>query len=52
MEKITTSELANAIKAALSLPDAPRQAAAARLSASDGRGQIADRIEAMVAKAA
>ena len=52
MEKITASELASAITAALALPEAPRKAAAARLGASDGRNAVADRIEAMVAQAA
>lgn len=49
MEKITSAELAAAIKAALELPQGPRKAAAARLRASDGRGDIVRRIEAMVA---
>jgi UDP:flavonoid glycosyltransferase YjiC (YdhE family) len=49
MEKITAAELAGAIQAALELPTGPRQAAAARLRASDGRGEIVRRIEAMVA---
>lgn len=48
MEKITASELATAIKAAIALPDVPRKAAATRLGASDGRAQIADHLEAMV----
>ena len=50
MEKITAAELASAIQAALDLPASPRQAAAARLRASDGRGEIVRRVEAMVAK--
>jgi UDP:flavonoid glycosyltransferase YjiC (YdhE family) len=49
MEKITAVELARAIRAALELPTAPRQAAAARLRASDGRGDIVQRVEALVA---
>jgi UDP:flavonoid glycosyltransferase YjiC (YdhE family) len=49
MEKITAAELAGAIQAALELPAGPRQAAAARLRASDGREEIVQRIEAMVA---
>jgi UDP:flavonoid glycosyltransferase YjiC (YdhE family) len=49
MEKITAAELAGAILAALELPAGPRQAAAARLRASDGRGDIVQRIEAMAA---
>ena len=49
MEKITAAGLAAAIHAALELPAGPRQAAAARLRASDGRGEIVRRTEAMVA---
>ena len=49
MEKITTAELAGAIRSALELPAGPRQAAAARLRASDGRGEIVRRIETIVA---
>jgi vancomycin aglycone glucosyltransferase len=49
MEKITEAELAGAIKAALDLPAGPRQAAAARLRASDGRAEIVRRVEAMIA---
>ena len=49
MEKITAIELAEAIQAALELPAAPRQAAAARLRASDGRGDIVRRLESMLA---
>ena len=48
MEKITAAELSGAIQAALELPASPRQAAAARLRASDGRGQIVRRVEEMV----
>lgn len=48
MEKVTATQLAGAIRAALELPSAPRQAAAERLRASDGRGDIVRRIEAMV----
>jgi UDP:flavonoid glycosyltransferase YjiC (YdhE family) len=48
MEKITAAELADAILAALELPAGPRQAAASRLRASDGRGDIVRRVEAMV----
>jgi UDP:flavonoid glycosyltransferase YjiC (YdhE family) len=47
MEKITAAGLAAAIHAALALPAGPRQAAAARLRSSDGRGEIVRRIEAM-----
>lgn len=49
MQKTTAAELAGAILAALELPAGPRQAAAARLQASDGRADIARRIEAMIA---
>ncbi len=49
MEKITAAELAAAIQAALQLPAGPREAAAARLRASDGRGDIVRRVEALVA---
>jgi len=49
MESITAVELAEAIRTALELPAGPRQAAAARLHASDGRGEIVQRIEAMIA---
>jgi UDP:flavonoid glycosyltransferase YjiC (YdhE family) len=49
MEKITAAKLAGAIQAALELPANPRHAAAARLRASDGRGEIVRRVEAMVA---
>jgi hypothetical protein len=48
MESITAVELAGAIRTALELPASPRQAAAARLRASDGRRDIVQRIEAMV----
>jgi UDP:flavonoid glycosyltransferase YjiC (YdhE family) len=48
MESITSVELAGAIRTALELPAGPRQAAAARLRASDGRGEIVRRVEAMV----
>ncbi len=51
MEKITASELASTLIAALALPEAPRKAAAARLGTSDGRAQIAARIETMAAQA-
>ena len=49
MEKINAAELAEAIQAALKLPEGPRRAAAERLRASDGRGEIVQRIESMVA---
>lgn len=48
MEKVTASELAEAIQAALRLPEGPRRAAAERLRASDGRGEIVRRIGSMV----
>ena len=47
MEKITVNELAAAIQTALDLPAGPREAAAARLRACDGRGDIVRRVEAM-----
>ncbi len=47
MEKITAAELAGAIRAALELPATPRQVAAARLRASDGRGEIVRRVETL-----
>ena len=47
MEKITATQLADAIQAALQLPSGPRTDAAQRLRASDGRGAIVERIEAM-----
>lgn len=49
MERITASELAAAIASALALPEGPRRAAADRLRASDGRGEIVRRLEALVA---
>jgi UDP:flavonoid glycosyltransferase YjiC (YdhE family) len=49
MEKITAAKLAAAIQAALKLPLGPRQAAAERLRASDGRGDIVRRVESLVA---
>ena len=49
MEKITAAELVAAIQAALQLPAGPREAAAARLRASDGRADIVRRVEALVA---
>jgi UDP:flavonoid glycosyltransferase YjiC (YdhE family) len=47
MEKVTAVGLADAIRAALELPPGPRQAAAVRLKASDGRASVVQRIEAM-----
>ena len=49
MERITAAELADAIRAALALPEGPRLAAAERLRASDGRAEIVRRLEARVA---
>lgn len=49
MEKITAVKLTEAIQRALQLPEGPRQAAAARLRASDGRGHIVRRVEGMIA---
>lgn len=49
MENITAAELADAIEAALELPESPRRAAAARLRAADGRGEIVRQLEALVA---
>ena len=45
MEKITAATLTDAIQTALTLPEGKREAAAARLRASDGRGEIVQRIE-------
>jgi UDP:flavonoid glycosyltransferase YjiC (YdhE family) len=49
MEKVTAAELAGAIRAAMDLPASARQAASARLRASDARGEIVRRVEAMAA---
>jgi UDP:flavonoid glycosyltransferase YjiC (YdhE family) len=49
IERITAHELTNAINAAIALPPQPRQAIAQRLRASDGRGAIVARLEAMFA---
>jgi len=46
MEKITAAELSRAIQAALELPAGPRETAAARLRASDGRKEIVQRVVA------
>jgi hypothetical protein len=48
MERITARQLSSAIAAALAWPTAPLQAAAHRLQHSDGRGQTAKRIEALL----
>lgn len=45
MESITVPKLVGALNEALSLPEAPRQATAERLRASDGVGQIVKHIE-------
>jgi UDP:flavonoid glycosyltransferase YjiC (YdhE family) len=49
MESISASELAKAISTALELPEGPRRAAAERLRASDGCGDIVRRLEALAA---
>ena len=51
MESITAAELADAIRAALKMPEGPRLAAAERLRASDGSAQIVRRLEMLVAAA-
>ena len=51
MESITAAELADAICAALKMPEGPRLAAAERLRASDGSAQIVRRLEMLVAAA-
>ncbi|MEO6172422.1 MAG: hypothetical protein ABIP02_04835, partial [Arenimonas sp.] len=51
MESITAAELGNAINTAINMPDAPRLAAAERLRVSDGRMEIVQRLEALVATA-
>jgi vancomycin aglycone glucosyltransferase len=48
MEKITAAELAKAIQSAMAMAAGAREAAAARLRASDARGDIVRRVEAMV----
>ena len=49
MEKITAAELGDAINTAINMPAAPRLAAAERLRASDGRTEIVQRLEMLVA---
>jgi UDP:flavonoid glycosyltransferase YjiC (YdhE family) len=49
MERITAQSLADAIRAAMALPKESREVVAQRLRASDGRGMVADRIEALCA---
>ena len=49
MERITVALLAEAIQAALALPAGPRDEAARRLRASDGRGQIVRHLEDLAA---
>jgi UDP:flavonoid glycosyltransferase YjiC (YdhE family) len=51
MERVTARGLAGAIEAALALPAERRQAVAERLRASDGRGQVVARIEALCGRA-
>ncbi len=50
MESVTATGLAEAIEAALALPEGPRRTTAERLRASDGAGQIANALEALVEK--
>jgi len=45
MEKITAIELTRAIREALVLPSNARQITAARLQSSNGREQVAQRLE-------
>ena len=45
MESITAEQLAVVIKATLALPEGPRLAAAERLCASDGSGDIVRQLE-------
>ena len=45
MEKITAIELTRAIREALVLPSSTRQITAVRLQSSNGREQVAQRIE-------
>ena len=52
MERVTAPELTDAIRRAIELPRAPREAVSARLRASNGRGQVADRLEAACAATA
>jgi UDP:flavonoid glycosyltransferase YjiC (YdhE family) len=49
IERVTAKDLTDAINAALALPPQPREAVAQRLRASDGRGAIVDRVEALFA---
>jgi UDP:flavonoid glycosyltransferase YjiC (YdhE family) len=49
MERITTQQLSASITAALAWPTAPLQVVARRLQHSDGRGQTAKHIEALLA---
>ncbi len=49
MERITAAALGNAINTAIEMPAAPRIAAAERLRASDGRMEIVQRLEMLVA---
>lgn len=51
MEKMTPAQLAASLAAALALPAGPRQAAAQRLRASDARGDIVRRVEAIAGHA-
>lgn len=49
LERITAQGLTQAINAAIALPAHPRAAVAQRLRASDGRGAVVDRLEALFA---
>ena len=49
MERITAPGLADAITTAMALPREPRETVAQRLRASDGRGMVVDRVEALCA---
>ena len=48
MESVTAVGLTRSIQAALALPEGPRKLAAQRLRASDGRGEVVARMEALV----
>lgn len=48
MQKITANELAATIKAAIEMPAGPRRLSAIRLRTSDGRGDIVQRVEALL----
>jgi UDP:flavonoid glycosyltransferase YjiC (YdhE family) len=50
MEKITASQLTEAIRSALALPAGPREAVASRLRTSDGCAPIVDCVEQLAAR--